>query len=174
MYYVYVHYKPSGEPFYVGKGTKTRAFTAGKRSLGWTKIVEECGGLDVRVIKYFETENESFEFEKQLIKELRQNGHELINATEGGRGPNGHKQSLEVRMHKSILMVGYKHKTIVCNKCGTSGGETSMKRWHFEKCTGAKIFKSRTTVNGKRVFLGNYATKEEANMVAKRFKAGTV
>jgi len=46
-----------------------------------------------------------------------------------------------------------------------------MKRWHFEKCTGAKIYKSRATINGKRVFLGNYATPEEAMMVKRKFLA---
>ena len=172
MYYVYIHYKPDGEPFYVGKGTSNRAFTSGKRSWGWTKIVQECGGLNVRIVKYFETENESFEFEKTLIKEMRQKGHNLINASDGGKGPNGYKQSEELRSYKSKLMNGYKHKTITCPKCGTSGGATTMKRWHFDKCTGAKIFKARATINGKRVFLGNYASKMEADMVAQQFKAG--
>jgi len=171
MYYVYVHYKPGGDPFYVGKGTSGRAYTSGKRSWGWTKVVEENGGLDVRIIKHFETEEEAFDFEKALIKELRQQGHNLINASAGGRGPNGYKQTAEVRQRKSLLMRGYKYKTIQCPHCEQSGGETSMKRWHFEKCRGLKLFKSRATVNGRRVFLGNYATKEEANAVAARFKA---
>ena len=174
MYYVYVHSKPNGSPFYVGKGTRGRAFTSGKRSWGWTQMVEECGGVDVRIVKYFETEKEAWDFEKALIKELRQQGHNLINLSEGGRGPNGYKQSEETRRYKSLLMQGYKHRTVTCPNCGTSGGETSMRRWHFEKCTGAKIFKARTTVNGKRVFLGNYATKEQAAMVVQRYLAGGV
>jgi hypothetical protein len=45
-----------------------------------------------------------------------------------------------------------------------------MKRWHFDKCTGAKIFKARATVNGKRIFLGHYATKEQADAIAKAYK----
>ena len=171
MYYVYVHSKPNGELFYVGKGSMNRAFTSGKRSWGWTQIVQECGGVDMRIVKYFETENEAFQFEKKFIKEMREQGHNLINASDGGRGPNGYKQSEEVRLHKRKLMTGYKFPTITCPKCGTSGGETSMKRWHFDKCTGAKIFKARKSVNGKRIFLGNHATKEAAENAVAKFKA---
>lgn len=169
MYYVYVHSKPGGGPFYVGKGTKGRAFTSGKRAWGWTALVEECGGVDVRIIKYFETEKEAFDFEKYLIKKLRAEGCQLINSSDGGKGPNGYKQSQELRDYKRRLMTGYKHKNVTCPHCGTSGGETTMKRWHFDKCTGAKRVKARATVNGKRVFLGNYATKEEAAMVVQQY-----
>lgn len=171
MYYVYVHHKPGGDPFYVGKGTKGRAYTSGKRSWGWTKIVEECGGVDVRIIKNFSDEQEAFLFEKQLIRDLRQKGYNLINASDGGKGPNGYKQTADLRQHKSRLMRGYKFKIVTCPHCGFSGGETATKRWHFEKCTGLKLHRARTTANGKRVFLGNYATKAEAEMAVSRFKA---
>ena len=174
MFYVYVHYKPLGDPFYVGKGTKGRAYTTGKRSWGWTSIVEECGGVDVRIIKNFETEQEAFLFEKQLIRELRQQGYNLINATEGGRGPNGYKQTADLRNHKSRLMRGYKFKTVTCPNCGFQGGETATKRWHFDKCTGLKTYRARTTVRGKRVFLGSYATQAEAEMAVSLFKAESV
>jgi hypothetical protein len=70
---------------------------------------------------------------------------------------------------KRLKMTGYKYKKITCPHCNTTGGETSMKRWHFDKCHGAKIFKARITIDGKRTFLGNYATKEIAKMVENKY-----
>lgn len=64
-----------------------------------------------------------------------------------------------------VFYVGIGHAIVTCPICGTSGGATSMYRWHFDKCKGAKIFKARVTVNGKRLFLGNYATKEDSDKV---------
>ena len=75
----------------------------------------------------------------------------------------GRKQSEESKHKKSIVLRGYKHKTLTCPKCGKSGGETSLKRWHFDKCTGTHEFRARATVDGKRVHLGRFSTKEEAD-----------
>ena len=168
-FYTYTHATPDGRVFYVGKGTGHRAFSSGKRPLAWRQMVSNHDGITIKIVQRFETEDEAFAHEKALIELYRSQGFELINATDGGRGPLGYHQSPEVRAHKSRLMTGYKYTTITCPHCGTQGGETSMKRWHFDKCTGAKRVKARATVNGKRVFLGNYATKEEAAMVVQQY-----
>ena len=47
-----------------------------------------------------------------------------------------------------------------------------MGRWHFNKCTGAKLLSARTTINGKRLFLGSYATKEQVAMAIKKAHLG--
>ena len=75
----------------------------------------------------------------------------------------GRKQSEESKRKKSLAVRGYKHKTLTCPKCGKSGGETSLKRWHFDNCTGTHEFRARATLDGKRVHLGRFSTKEEAD-----------
>jgi hypothetical protein len=44
-----------------------------------------------------------------------------------------------------------------------------MKRWHFDNCMGLKEFQARVTHNGERIFLGRYATKEEAERVENEY-----
>ena len=164
-YYTYIHASPNGKVFYVGKGTGHRAFSMGERSWIWKEKFKKQDGILIQIVARFETEQEAYSHEMALIEYYKEEGCELVNMSEGGAGPNGYAQSEKTRMLKRQKMVGYQHQEITCPHCGTSGGETSMKRWHFDKCTGAKIYKSRGTFNGKRVFFGNYATPEEAEMV---------
>jgi hypothetical protein len=170
-YYTYTHASPDGKVFYVGKGTGHRAFSMGKRSWIWREVFEQQNGILIQIVSRFETETEAFNHEMALIDYYKEQGCKLVNLSEGGPGPLGFIQSEKTRSLKRDKMLGFKHKDIVCPNCGKTGGETSMKRWHFDKCRGLKIYKSRATVNGKRVFLGNYATKEEANVVKERYLA---
>jgi hypothetical protein len=75
----------------------------------------------------------------------------------------GKKQSEETKAKRSAKLKNYVHKTLTCPRCGKSGGETSLKRWHFDKCTGTHEFRARATLDGKRVHLGRFSTKEEAD-----------
>lgn len=170
MFYTYIHSFPHGKVFYVGKGIKSRAFSTSDRSLKWKSLVKKQGGFSSQILAEWKTEEEAFEHEKFLIACFKDMGYELVNQTSGGKGVTDYCQTKELREYKSKLMVGYKHKIITCPNCGHSGGETTMKRWHFDKCKGYRPFKSRTTINGKRVFLGRFATKEEADAVAKAYK----
>lgn len=171
MYYTYSHSAPNGKIFYIGKGVDDRAFSFSDRSHQWKRAVKQSGGVSIKILAYWETEQEAFEHEKFLIACFDDLEYAIVNKTKGGKGVFGYKQSEELKQHKSKLMTGLKHKTVTCPNCGTSGGETSMKRWHFDNCTGKrKEFKSRATVNGVRVWLGYYSTKEEADKVAREYK----
>jgi hypothetical protein len=193
MTYVYIHYKPTGEPFYVGKGTEQRCNSFAPRNHWYANIVYKYGSNNILISK-IECSNDdiAFELEKGMIKRLKDQGYQLTNMTEGGEGfESGHtpwhkgstgllkawnkglklpKQSKETIEKRRASLQGYKHENVTCTKCGHIGAGPSMKRWHFNNCTGKHIFKSRVTVNGKRIFLGNYATKEEADMIAKKYK----
>lgn len=86
------------------------------------------------------------------------------NAVEALRKANvGKKQTTETKIKKSLACKGYKHIQVMCPKCNTVGGETSMKRWHFDNCTGAKKFRARVTIDGNRIHLGRFATKADAD-----------
>jgi hypothetical protein len=76
----------------------------------------------------------------------------------------GKKKSEEAKQKISIAVNGYKHKEITCPHCKTSGGEPTIKRWHFKNCTGKKgIFRARVSYNNKRIHLGRFATQQEAD-----------
>ena len=167
-YYTYIHATPDGKVFYVGKGTGKRFYKMNRRSWLWYEVFKKHEGILMQIVAHFETETEAYAHEMALIEFYKEEGCDLVNLSEGGAGPNGYAQSEKTRSLKRQKMLGYQHKKITCPKCGTSGGETSLKRWHFDKCTGAKIYKSRGTFNGKRVFFGNYATPEEAEMVKQK------
>lgn len=164
-YYVYSHSLIDGDIFYIGKGCKNRALSHNDRSFEWKQYVGKTDGIVIKIEKRFETEDEAFEYEQVRIQECIDEGLHLVNLTLGGKGPVGYKQSDELKRHKSIIMTGYKHKQVTCPHCKKTGGETSMKRWHFDNCKGLKEHKARVTVDGKRIFLGNYASKQIATQV---------
>jgi len=170
-YYTYTHSTPEGVVFYVGKGSGRRAFSTNKRSIAWRNVVATHDGFAIKIIARFKTEDEAFDHEKQLIAQLRAQGVSLLNATDGGRGVEGYCQSEQLRAHKSRLLRGYRHETVTCPHCGFTGGATATKRWHFDNCKGQRRVKARTTVNGRRVFLGNYASKMEAQLAIQTFRA---
>lgn len=82
----------------------------------------------------------------------------------------GKKHSDHTKELKRIKMTGYVYNIITCPHCNTTGGETSMKRWHFDNCSGAKLYRSRVTVNGVRIHLGYFATKELADIAKQGYK----
>ena len=105
----------------------------------------------------------------QLIREYRELGYTLINKSSGGRGPLDYCQSENTRNIKSKKMTGYKYKLITCPHCDQTGGETSMKRWHFDNCTGNKSHKARVTINGTRFIIGKYGSIEEAKIAEEAY-----
>jgi predicted GIY-YIG superfamily endonuclease len=170
-YYTYTHSTPDGDVFYVGKGSGHRAFSTGDRSIAWRKMVRLHDGFAIKIVSRFQTEAEAFEHERVLIKWHREQGASLVNSTNGGRGVEGYCQSEELRKRKAEQLRGYRHKRVTCPHCGFTGGITSTKRWHFDNCQGWRRFKARVSVDGKRVFLGNYPTKIEADMAVQAFLA---
>lgn len=85
MFYVYEWYIIStGEIFYVGKGSGKR-YLVKNRNYIFNSIVanEKC---DVRIIKTFENEQDSFDYEDKRIKELWTIGEAKANLKYGGNG----------------------------------------------------------------------------------------
>ena len=170
-YYTYTHSIPNGDVFYVGKGKDKRVYSTSDRPLAWRKLVEDNQGVKMEIVERFDSEEDAFNHERELIAKYKAKGCELVNLTSGGKGINDYCYSLEVRQAKSEMMTGWKHKEVKCPHCGTKGGETSMKRWHFANCTGVKPqFKSRVTINGERLYLGKFHTKQEADDNAQELK----
>jgi hypothetical protein len=87
-YYVYVHSKPSGEIFYVGKGSKNRITDKNNRNLHWVRVVEKYG-YDSRTVVGGLQEWYAKELEIDLIAYYGRAdlGYgPLVNETDGGDG----------------------------------------------------------------------------------------
>lgn len=82
-FYVYVHRDPSGQIFYVGKGTGRRAWSH-RRHPVWHKYVDErCrGSYTVQIVSYHEESNEAEEAEDRLTSRY---GKQLVNWINTGR-----------------------------------------------------------------------------------------
>ena len=76
-FYVYVHRDPSGQIFYVGKGTGRRAWSDQRHSV-WHKYVQErCGGTyTVQIVSYHERSDDAEQSEGRLISRY---GKQLVN-----------------------------------------------------------------------------------------------
>ena len=88
----YVHLRPDGSPFYVGKGTLVRAICKKRRANPHHQNIVAKHGLKnihVRIVKRNLTEREAFDHEKEIIACLRAFDYRLCNLTDGGEGASG-------------------------------------------------------------------------------------
>lgn len=119
-FYVYEHWRPdTGACFYVGKGTRRRAWNLRERNPHHTSIISKLTALgysvDVRVIARDLTEQEAFDLERQRIALYSRKV--LCNMTDGGDGSSGWVPSEEYRRAMSVRYKGrilsLKHRTVI-------------------------------------------------------------
>ena len=111
-FYTYLHCKPDGTPFYVGKGSKKRAFSFYDRSKYHKRVVEKYGKDNIQVF-VFECVNEAQAFADEIshIKQLRFEGFILVNHTAGGEGISGFSHSEETKLKLAAKALGRVHST---------------------------------------------------------------
>ena len=96
-FYVYLHRRKSdGSIFYVGKGFGNRVTKSEGRNEHWTRTALKHGVISEILFDNL-TEEEAFQAEIDVIKELRYFGENLCNKTDGGEGIKGHIMSQEGR-----------------------------------------------------------------------------
>jgi hypothetical protein len=85
--YAYLHCRPNGTPFYVGKGTANRVTRTHARNKHYGHITDKYGRDNI-LIGSLECSSDAiaFELEKGLIKCFKRKGVDLANYTEGGEG----------------------------------------------------------------------------------------
>lgn len=94
-YYVYEHRRnDTGAAFYVGKGSKNRAWSRNHRS-SWWKRIADTHGYSVVLLYENISENEAFRLEVDIIKSYGRDN--LCNMTDGGEGNSGGKRSDETK-----------------------------------------------------------------------------
>jgi len=109
-YYVYVHKKKTtGEVFYVGKGSGTRAWSGFGRNILWKRTADKYGWY-VEIVENNLQDWYAFELEKDLIalygrRDL--NEGTLTNLSDGGDGPS--RLNSETRRKISEAQSGLKH-----------------------------------------------------------------
>jgi hypothetical protein len=105
-YYVYQYIREDGTPYYIGKGTKQRAWEKHKRANGSDMRPKDRNRI--QIIKDNLTEQEAWDLEAELISKYGKltEGGLLANITDGGRG--GRTVSSMARMGKNNPRWGVK------------------------------------------------------------------
>lgn len=88
MFYTYVHIRPDDEAvFYVGKGSKKRAYSSSDRNPHWHNVVNKNNGnFKVVILNWFNNEEDALNAEIWQISELKKLGN-LVNILPGGDSP---------------------------------------------------------------------------------------
>ena len=110
LFYTYLHCKPDGTPFYVGKGKGKRCFRINREhNPHHQHIVKKYGKENIKVYVFeCDSEEQAFADEVQQIAMLRLEGYQLTNLTDGGEGVSGHKHSEQTKVKLSISSRGRK------------------------------------------------------------------
>lgn len=98
--FAYIHCKPDGTPFYVGKGALRRARYFGERNPHHRSVVAKYGVKNLLYgVLECSDDATAYELERGLIKCLQRAGVRLSNLTEGGDG--GRNPTAETRARMS-------------------------------------------------------------------------
>lgn len=100
QFYTYIHCKPDGTPFYVGKGSgrRSRVFGHG-RTVHHNRVVKKYGMENIGVFVFHcKSEEEAFSDEIQQIAQLRSEGIDLVNLCAGGEGLSNPSQDVRKKL----------------------------------------------------------------------------
>lgn len=114
-FYTYLHCRPDGTPFYVGKGRGRRAYSLVRRNPHHKNIVAKYGKENIVVLVFYcYSERQALKDEIQMIAQLRREGHVLTNKTDGGDGVSN--PTNEVRIKIGSGQRGKKRSADHCEK----------------------------------------------------------
>jgi hypothetical protein len=107
MYYVYSYLREDLSPYYIGKGTRSRAYASANHRIKAPKEKER-----IHILKDNLTEEEAYDLEKLYIKMFGRvdlGTGILRNLSDGGEGPTGYKTTPEQRRKIALSRMGEKH-----------------------------------------------------------------
>ena len=151
-FYTYIHSKPDGMPFYVGKGVlkRTKSLNA-NRNPYYLSTVEKYGAKNI-IINKFECASEAnaFELEMFVIETLKEKRVKLTNFTDGGEGVSGMICSAETRTKISNATKGKTRSEETRNK---------MSAWQIGRTLPAETKAKISTANKGTVHSEEYKVK---------------
>ena len=134
QFYTYLHCRPDGIPFYVGKGCAGRGHSRRShdfkqnRNQHHRNIVAKHGYENILVYVFpCDSEQQSLADEIQQISQLRRDGYDLCNMTDGGEGISGHQHTIEMRAKIGAASkgnkyaLGYRHSSEARAKISAAG-----------------------------------------------------
>lgn len=171
--YAYIHCKPDGVPFYVGKGALRRVKYFGERNLHHQNIIKKYGKENISYGMLECSNSEiAYNLEIGIIKCLKRMGVELVNRTSGGDGgkdptPETRKKLSDAAKKRGVSAAC--HEARIKSKKGISLSN-DLKKKISETMTG-KIF---TEEHRKNISLSakkrGITVETRAKMIASRNK----
>lgn len=130
--YAYIHCKPDGTPFYVGKGALRRAKYLGERNQHHQNIVTKYGKPNILVgMLECSTDAIAYDLERGIIKCLRGQDIQLTNFTDGGEGTSNPTPETRKRLSEAAKKRGVSeacHQARVIAKTGKPLSEEQKKK----------------------------------------------
>lgn len=138
QFYAYIHSRPNGMPFYIGKSQDlARPYSMKrKRNCHHKNIVGKYGALNIKVrVIRCRDEAHALTMEMQIIADLRKIGIPLTNMTDGGEGSSGrrfvmsseHKAKISIANTGRIMSAEFCEKRRIASTGKSPSVETKLK-----------------------------------------------
>lgn len=120
--YAYIHCKPDGTPFYVGKGALRRAKYLGERNPHHQATVKKYGKNNILIgMLECSTSKVALELEVGIIKCLNRMGTKLTNFTAGGDGGKNPCEETRKRISEAAKRRGISEKCKIAKVAALKG-----------------------------------------------------
>lgn len=146
-YYVYGHYTLDGRLFYIGKGTRKRAWEISDRNPHWHNVKNKYG-ICIKILLSSLTEEEALIKERELIAEIGLDN--LTNIRPGGEGFTS-EESKKLQLFLNSIP-GYKKKLSEGLRRRWADTSDEQRRAHKQKCKDSYINSSEEQKQKRRHF----------------------
>lgn len=124
--FAYVHCKPNGTVFYVGKGALRRVKNLRERNPYHRRVVAKYGKSSILIgMMECSSEQIAFDLERGLIKCLKRQGVALVNCTDGGEGGSNPRPETRAKLSAAAKKRGVSEACRVASRAARKGQSLS-------------------------------------------------